>query len=77
MKDPVAVVAEENCSGCLICALACSFFNTPERVFNPSRAYIQVERKSGENEFRVRFQPECLHCGICKDYCPYGVLGAA
>jgi len=72
--DGSKVIAEENCSGCLLCALACSFFNTPDRVFNPDKAQIKIERMEGQNRFKVSFKEECLECGICADYCHYGVL---
>lgn len=68
------VTAEENCSGCLRCALACSFFNTKERVFSLSKANINIEKINGENKFKVSFTGNCLGCGICTDYCHYGVL---
>ena len=68
------VIAEQNCAGCNLCALACSFFNTDERVFNPSRAFIQIERKDGQNSFAVNFKEDCLDCGTCAEYCHYGVL---
>jgi len=68
------VIAQENCSGCLSCALACSFFNTPERVFNPARAYVRIERREGQNRFVVSYLDECLECGVCVERCNYGVL---
>lgn len=74
MDKSTTVIAEENCSGCLMCTLACSFFNTPERVFNPSKAFITVDRKEGQNQFKVDFLDDCIDCGICSEYCHYGVL---
>ena len=70
------IVAEENCAGCLLCTLACSFFNTPERVFNPSLAHITVERKEGQNTFGVSFTEDCIDCGTCAEYCQFGVISA-
>nr|HID57619.1 hypothetical protein [Desulfobacterales bacterium] len=68
------VIAEENCSGCLLCALACSFFNQPDRVFNLSKSQIKVERIGGQNRFKISFKEDCIECGTCADYCHYGVL---
>lgn len=70
----VRVTKEENCSGCHLCALACSFFISPERAFSLSKSQIRVERTDGENRFKVDLLEDCLGCGICVDYCHYGVL---
>ena len=66
-------VTAENCSGCLLCCLACSFFTSPERVFNLSRSMIKV-RRAQDRRFRIEFSEDCTACGICVDYCHYGVL---
>lgn len=71
----IGVIKEENCSGCLRCALACSFFNSLEREFNLSQSKIKIERKNGQNSFKVSLQEDCNGCDICQDYCHYGVLG--
>jgi|GEM_PF-3362305 len=68
------VVAPWNCSGCLNCALACSFFNTPERVFNPARAHIKIHSLEGQNQFVVEFSNDCVQCGLCTERCYYGVI---
>ncbi len=70
----VRVTKEENCSGCRLCALACSFFISPERAFSLSKSQIRVARTDGENRFKVGLLEDCLGCGICVDYCHYGVL---
>jgi NAD-dependent dihydropyrimidine dehydrogenase PreA subunit len=70
----IKVTNEENCSGCLRCALACSFFNTSEREFNLSESKIKIERLGGQNKFKVSFKEDCTNCGICVDYCNYEVL---
>lgn len=71
----ITVIKEENCSGCLRCALACSFFNSPEREFNPSRSKIKIERKNSQNSFKISLQEDCTSCDICLPYCHYRVLG--
>ena len=70
----VRVTKEENCSGCRLCALACSFFVSPERAFSLSKSQIKVERIDGQNRFKVDILEGCLGCGICVDYCHYRVL---
>ncbi len=62
----------ERCNGCQICQLICSFVH--EKVFNPTKAAIRIERLGGKTEFGISFTPECDHCGICADYCLYGAL---
>lgn len=70
----IKAINEKNCSGCLRCALACSFFNTPEREFNLSKSKIKIERVGGQNRFKVIIEEDCTVCGTCIDYCDYGVL---
>ena len=74
MNKTTTVIADDNCAGCLLCALTCSFANTPERVFNPSKAYITIKRRQRSNRFKVNFQEGCLDCGKCAESCQYGVL---
>jgi len=69
-KNPKIIVHEENCTGCLICQLHCSFTYT--KAFNPSKSYILVERHNHENS--ISFKDECNDCGICAKYCLYGAL---
>ncbi len=70
------IVNMDNCSGCLLCSLACSFFNTPERSFNLSKSEIRVRRAKGRNRFEVEFSDACSGCETCVDYCHFGVLEA-
>jgi Fe-S-cluster-containing hydrogenase component 2 len=70
----VKAIKEEKCSGCRLCALACSFFVSPERVFSLSKAQIRIDRIDGQNRFTVHLLEGCLGCGICVEYCHYGVL---
>ncbi|MFC2000868.1 4Fe-4S dicluster domain-containing protein [Chloroflexota bacterium] len=67
-------IAPEHCSGCLRCALACSFFTTRQRSFNPSQSKIQVTVGPEDGQFEVRLTEDCNHCGICIQYCEFGVL---
>lgn len=59
----------EKCTGCLICALECSFLY--EGRFNPAESRIVINR-TYENS--ITFTPACTHCGVCADACPYGAL---
>ena len=72
----IRVVNEQKCSGCYLCALACSFYTTPERQFNLSTAMIRIERVDKENKFRPVLSEVCLNCVShkCMDFCTFGVL---
>ncbi len=66
-------VVPERCSGCLRCALACSFHESAPPTFNVSRSRIQVspDRDGG---FEIAFSEDCVLCGRCIDHCEFGVL---
>ncbi|MHB1127846.1 MAG: 4Fe-4S dicluster domain-containing protein [Bacillota bacterium] len=74
MSSQVSIADNGLCSGCQLCALACSFFVGKEHNFNPSRARIMVKRVKKQNSFHVSLTETCTHCGKCIDYCNYGVL---
>ena len=71
-KKPRVVAIWEKCRGCQICQLICSFVH--EKVFNPTKAAIRIERLARETEFGVTFTPLCDRCGVCVRYCLYGAL---
>jgi len=71
-KEARVVAHGERCHGCQICQLICSFVH--EKVFNPAKASIHVERLAGETEFGVTLTPQCDNCGVCIQYCLYGAL---
>jgi Fe-S-cluster-containing hydrogenase component 2 len=67
-------IAAERCSGCMRCALACSFFTSRERVFNLSKSKIIVMPGWEQGQFEITLSEECTRCGICIPYCEFGVL---
>jgi NAD-dependent dihydropyrimidine dehydrogenase PreA subunit len=72
-KGPPVIAYPDNCTGCLICQLRCSW--RFEKAFNPAKAAIQVRRLvEDEREFAITFTERCDNCGICSRYCPYGAL---
>ena len=73
VKKQVLADASE-CSGCLRCALACSFFRSGERQFNPALSRIHVLPGPEQGCFTVMLDDDCDGCGICVDYCAFGVL---
>jgi NAD-dependent dihydropyrimidine dehydrogenase PreA subunit len=70
----ISVAAPQNCSGCRLCALACSFHNTPQREFSLAAAAIRIGRVRNENTFQPEILDDCTGCGRCVSYCAYGVL---
>ena len=66
--------AEAQCTGCLRCMLACSFFTSGRYEFNPSLSKIRVEPGSGDGEFEIVFLEGCDTCGICTRYCEFDAL---
>lgn len=65
------IVIEENCVGCRICQLKCSYiFN---QRFVPSEAFIQIIEPYGLNP-KITLLEGCTKCGQCVKYCPYGAL---
>ena len=72
-KGRPIIVNTVSCTGCLICALRCSF--RFEKEFNPSWSAIKVLRVNSDNsEFNIIFTDRCDNCGICARFCPYGAL---
>jgi Fe-S-cluster-containing hydrogenase component 2 len=67
-------IAPKNCSGCLRCALACSYLTSPRREFNLSKSRITVLPGWEQGEFEITLSEECTSCGICVMYCEFGVL---
>lgn len=63
-----------NCSGCLLCSLICSFYNTPERAFNLSKSMIKVKPGGNNGRAEVEISENCIGCNICVAYCYFGVL---
>ncbi len=73
-KRMIRVEAPQSCSGCRLCAMACSFYNTRERELSLAAASIRIDRLRNENTFSPQVLEECTGCGTCVPYCEYGVL---
>ena len=61
----------DNCTGCRVCQLICSFVYYQE--FNPSKSNIII---LDEYELTpiIKFSEECNNCGQCAKNCLYGAL---
>jgi len=77
---PLAVVGKgkrmetlpDNCTGCTLCQLACSFVKFG--VFNPARAYIAITRVGTQHRWHAEFTEGCDVCGYCAPFCKYDAI---
>jgi len=69
-NNKVIITHEENCAGCMICQLRCSYIHYKE--FNPSKAYISINLL--EIFPKISFKEDCNKCGVCVSYCLYNAL---
>jgi len=74
MKTARILTSPDKCTGCLRCALACSFCVSPERTFDLSKSMIMVVPTLDQKQFEIAFTGECTNCGICIKYCEFGAL---
>ncbi len=74
MSQAKITVFAEKCSGCLLCALVCSFHKGEESSFQLSQSRIQIRRVKGKQMFTVGFLESCDNCGLCANYCLNGAL---
>ena len=63
-------VHPENCKGCGICVLQCSFAKV--KTFNPSESRITINWED-DAPYTI-FRNDCDECGICARFCVYGSL---
>lgn len=68
-------IRSENCTGCQLCRLACSFVKTSS--FSLSRSFIDIRRIGGEERYEVGLLPDCDLCGFCVSYCCFGAISRA
>ncbi len=71
----VMIARSDNCTGCIMCQLACSFVKTSE--FSPAKSFIDVDRVGKSETYKVSFKEDCDACGVCEQYCYYDVIGKA
>ncbi len=64
------IIDTRKCTGCLRCALACSYSHT--RTFRPSAAHVHVALRGADAS--IEFDDDCSDCGLCADQCFYGAL---
>ncbi len=73
--DRAILVKSENCHGCLTCQLHCSLRASGK--FNPSIAFIRVDRTEDGFGYEHSFTDQCDGCEgdyLCVRWCPYETL---
>lgn len=72
-KNKSMETVSDNCVGCNMCQMACSWIK--HGGFNPSIAYIDIQRrKNDELHFDALFTDQCDSCGFCAYFCEYDAI---
>ena len=72
-KTKTIITITDNCTGCQLCQIACSWVKHQE--FNPAWSYIDIQHdKNREGRFDARFTDQCDACGYCSFYCQYDAI---
>lgn len=62
----------ENCVGCRLCQMRCSFRVT--KRFSFSDALIDIEWNEEQCSYNINLNDVCDRCGLCVASCVYGAL---
>jgi formate hydrogenlyase subunit 6/NADH:ubiquinone oxidoreductase subunit I len=62
----------ENCVGCQLCQMRCSFRLT--RRFSFSDARIDIDWNEKQCRYDISLNDSCDRCGLCVTACVYGAL---
>ena len=63
----------DNCTGCQLCQIACSWVKFQE--FNPVMAFIDIQPdEAQEGRWDARFTGDCDACGYCSFFCHYDAI---
>ena len=71
MKAFELITHPEDCAGCLMCQMRCSFAFTGR--FNPAESRVLIQRPITGN-CQISFSDECNDCGLCARVCAYGAI---
>ena len=66
------ITDSENCVGCRLCQMRCSFRFT--KRFSFFNARIDISWNEAECRYDISFSEQCDHCGLCARSCVYGAL---
>ena len=71
-KDLNIITYSENCVGCRLCQMRCSFRFTKRFSFSDAR--IDIDWNDEQCRYDVSLNEECDRCGLCVASCVYGTL---
>ena len=71
-KEFCIIINPENCVGCLLCQMRCSFRLTKRFSFSDAR--IGIEWNEEQCRYDINLNEECDGCGLCVRSCVYGAL---
>ena len=66
------IINSENCVGCLLCQMRCSFRFTKRFSFSDAR--IEIEWNEKQCCYKINLSNGCDRCGLCVASCVYGAL---
>jgi Fe-S-cluster-containing dehydrogenase component len=66
------IIFSENCVGCRLCQMRCSFRFTKRFSFSDAR--IDIEWDEGKYRYGINFSEGCDQCGLCASVCVYEAL---
>jgi formate hydrogenlyase subunit 6/NADH:ubiquinone oxidoreductase subunit I len=66
------ITNSENCVGCLLCQMRCSFHFTKRFSFSDAR--IDIEWNEEQCSYHIDINGGCDRCGLCVAACVYGAL---
>ena len=73
MKKGFNIITEpENCVGCRLCQMRCSFRFSKRFSFSDAR--IEIEWNEEKCRYGIRLTEGCDGCGLCARSCVYGSI---
>ena len=66
------ITDSENCVGCRLCQMRCSFRFAKRFSFSDAR--IDIEWNEEQCRYDINFNEGCDNCGLCAGSCVYGAL---
>jgi len=66
------ITNSDNCVGCRLCQMRCSFRFT--KSFSFSDARIDIDWNEEQCLYDIKLSDECDRCGLCVASCVYGAL---
>ena len=66
-------IIPDNCVGCHLCEIACSYVKFGE--FNPTMAFVEIQQdEENPGYWKAEFTDQCDVCGFCYAACHYDAI---